>query len=1002
MNPHHHHRLPHPHRGFTLPAVLVLAASLLILTVGLLGLVGIERKTARSYSDAKRAELAARAGLEEFQAILRAQTANDDFLIISHTAAPNPISKFQPPPYTYIARGSSGSDRLSYSYTPLFSHSSSPEKTPTLKTQDPASLLGQENTTLETLPWLDPATVAWIPVKDSQGNTVGRYAYWVEDLQSRLNPKVAGNERAEDGTHARSAWPFPAPGINPNPLSPTDPRLDDIALYALEPDAGDQPTKDFTHNLIKGRPLMITPESSLAAYNLRTSLERGDDGLLPDPVASNLERFTFPTLQSYEEQPIVPFAPGISQDLVGKPKLNLNELLESESRPAAVDEFAAWIRTALPAFGERAGGFPEDYVKTLAANAFDYADQDSDPSLDPGTYRGVDSYPLLSEIILHVHSLGISVVNSRNILKFDVNLYTELWNLTNQPVTGSSQVSYEVDMRLSGVGAAAQGRPFDDPVILDDPNRSTHNLVKSDGLYWSQPFDVSLGPDQYQMYHVARVQYSIDVGPSSIDPGNAFDMSEVEGVTGMSHRWGAQQVERIPSIIRLPSGGLPTRSERQFGRAAIPAHSYGNPQIANYTNNMGDPRMSTYFRNVKLGPNAYPDNISPNRRNIRRGTIYDSDGGTKPKIYGRVLPSEWPDGGHDSPTGTWTNSTDPSIRPDDARYATNLPDPNPETAPQRLSNAGRFFSVTELGRVFDPIMWLPTYLDPSATSSIRGGNMAFKDNDPETYSWPLVRLTSEPSNVHGGGNTLRIGRQEHPRFDYPGMRASHLLDLFHTGESTSENPELRKGKTVFINGQVNLNTASEEVIRTLAAGLITQDPSIARIVNRSHQTSSLKAPPTQKLPIGSPTGELGDAAAGEIIAKAIIRSRPFSSASEIAAASLQPKPAAPGNEVDPHAAFGNLQQYSTLGQNIQWSDSAAEEIFARVFEGSTLRSRNFRVWVIGQAIAPVKPGTPPNNPVILAESRKSFTVFADPGTRKEDGSIDTSTYLPRVVHENDF
>ena len=37
--------------GFTLPAVLVVAAAMLILAVGLLALTSIERKTARSFSD---------------------------------------------------------------------------------------------------------------------------------------------------------------------------------------------------------------------------------------------------------------------------------------------------------------------------------------------------------------------------------------------------------------------------------------------------------------------------------------------------------------------------------------------------------------------------------------------------------------------------------------------------------------------------------------------------------------------------------------------------------------------------------------------------------------------------------------------------------------------------------------------------------------------------------------------------------------------------------------
>ena len=66
-----------------------------------------------------------------------------------------------------------------------------------------------------------------------------------------------------------------------------------------------------------------------------------------------------------------------------------------------------------------------------------------------------------------------------------------------------------------------------------------------------------------------------------------------------------------------------------------------------------------------------------------------------------------------------------------------------------------------------------------------------------------------------------------------------------------------------------------------------------------------------------------------------------------------------------------------------------------------MRSRNFRVWVVGQAIAPLAKGSTAA-PVVLAESRKVFNLFADPGVRTEDGAIDADKYEPTVIHENDF
>ena len=75
-------------------------------------------------------------------------------------------------------------------------------------------------------------------------------------------------------------------------------------------------------------------------------------------------------------------------------------------------------------------------------------------------------------------------------------------------------------------------------------------------------------------------------------------------------------------------------------------------------------------------------------------------------------------------------------------------------------------------------------------------------------------------------------------------------------------------------------------------------------------------------------------------------------------------------------------------------------MFGRVYEASTVRSRNFRLWVVGQAVTPTTSSTVA--PQVLAESRKVFTVFADPGERESDGSIDPTKFRVKVLHENDF
>ena len=108
--------------GFTLPAVLVVTGALLILAVGILLVAGIERGTARSFVDRERADLAARAGLEDVRGILNLEAGNDDFLILQGTAPPAVGAKKEPTPYLYIARGSGGGDTLNYRYVPVVQH----------------------------------------------------------------------------------------------------------------------------------------------------------------------------------------------------------------------------------------------------------------------------------------------------------------------------------------------------------------------------------------------------------------------------------------------------------------------------------------------------------------------------------------------------------------------------------------------------------------------------------------------------------------------------------------------------------------------------------------------------------------------------------------------------------------------------------------------------------------------------------------------------------------
>jgi hypothetical protein len=329
------------------------------------------------------------------------------------------------------------------------------------------------------------------------------------------------------------------------------------------------------------------------------------------------------------------------------------------------------------------------------------------------------------------------------------------------------------------------------------------------------------------------------------------------------------------------------------------------------------------------------------------------------------------------------------------------PAPDTKTAPQQLSNRGRFYSATELGRVFDPVMWWPTYPDlPNKPGTGIQDTRSLAPRPPAVGGilpsrrdrWPEVAEAAETSNVHGGGNTLRIGRPEHEKFaGEPGLHAAHLLDLFHVGKARSEKSGEREGPLVRIDGRVNVNTATPDALRVLASGMLRQDPGLSRLLSPAHRPVPLMAPFAQPLELGAPEREL----AADFIAEAIVRSRPFSCARDLAVAAAIP----PGG-IEELPVFGERGFYD-LGDRVRWNDAACEEVFARIYEGGTLRSRNFRVWVVGQALAP-RPAGSTAAPAVLAESRKAFSVFANPGERAAEGAIDPATYRPVITHENDF
>jgi hypothetical protein len=996
--------------GFTLPVILILVAGLLILTVGVLWIVGLENQTTRAFIERQRAELAAKACLETVSALLKQELNNDDFLIIQGTLDEPTNTSHERSPYLFVAKGMIEEKQLKFSYTPLFSipiDGASLPKTDSLKIPEPKEWpraeIDQDRVKFSTVPFRDSVAVTWIPIKDVQGRIVSRFAYWVEDLQAKLDPLSVGNLTGEKPPlkHVREPYPFPAPGLNPLPEAEKEaqkePPLNQVALYAIFPETTSTEQGEVGKSLIEHRSILVTPDSTVAAALPEIALPLVRDvatGHLVDPAAQVAEEDLVTQLQPYLERPMIPFITAIQPDQAGTPQKNLNALL-AKAPATAVTEMADFITQALPDFESRKGGFPapESYVKTLAANAIDYADIDSEPTVLAGSYRGIDAAPLLSESSLQINYLGMVVHSGRNVLKFNIKIFAELYNPTNQKIdAGEAQLSYEVGLFKDAIGAGVSDDPFDSPAMLNDSSKSTHLLKQNDGLYWTPALSVNLEANQYHAYQFAEVVYQLDAGPSStkIAAKTPFSLSK-SLAAGMSLKWNGQVIDRshaiirrggLVSLVKVKGSGFKVGTPETITKACIPGLLHDD-LAAGFLANPGDSRIAYYMKESPLAESAYPENCSPNRRNIRLD-IYENDTVNKLKVHARVLPSEWPDGGHNSVVGSWDPGTsDKTLLSDEVKFGFPYEPKMAFSAPQWISNRGYFLSATELGHLFDPIMYEPKLATAAATNELLEKHK-FSTAD---VSWPDVAVNNIPSNLYGGGNSLRIGRPEHPAFsqpEKPSMRATNLLDLFHAGLSRSTVEAKRQGPLIRIEGHVNLNTATHQTLRALAAGALVMDPLLAKQTSDVHLGAPSMAAPNELLKLSAPAL----AADADRIAAAVIRSRPYASRGSLALA----------KEEDGTAVFGNKNLYPDAG-NIEWSDAAAEEIFARVYEASTVRSRNFRLWVVAQSVSPVFQPSPIE---VLSEIRKVYKLFIDPGERGKEGEIVPEKLKTVITSSNDF
>ena len=976
--------------GFTLVATLLLLATLTLIVTGLLALTTRETQVTAAYDAIAKAELAVQAGLA--QAASRLDTALRDETCVIFAASPaTPDDEPRLP--VLLSAHFDPVGRL-WNYQTLASGRADPPPSERLQAQPDSPQNGgetiwrQQPTPEETLaltrhPVASPGQLAppvgWenlqVPLEDGVQLTA-RYCYHLEDLQGRLNLGHAGNLDGETLRHTRQPpLPHAVPGLHLGRPGV----LDQSALFTLLEPAAESDHSDAARHLLRNRPLQLSPDLWKQVL-LQPDPHWNWPGMPPeralardpisrrllDPAWRSLEEQTVSRLPAYEELALIPPDPAFAPRTATARKLNLNRLLgrleraTPAERPAlarsAVAEIATHIRSFLPDFSRRCGGYPlggsEDerrfnYLQCLAAGILDYADSDSYPLLVEGAYRGTDAHPLVTEQWQRYRFERTYTEGGDRFIEFSISTYLELWNPTNLPVQGRVQAAFECRGQLTAGAGLFQ---IDELLEGTHPDGRVHSglPLREGDQWWHASLPVELQPAQFNVACFEPVVFRLRSGPASLITRSVDYAGPDEGRDRQSrYRLRYAVTGDSPVLVDQPLRaldrpawfGLDSGSRRQRFNTTLPGMSYSEGfGSGRYADNLGDPRAAFFIDHPQDQVN-YENGSSPGSRNLRFNIAAGA-------FHRECLPHLWPDGGHS--TMARKNRIGSNLRNPDEPPIPPLP-PSVGQHVQHLSNLGRLFSVSELGHVFDPVMW-----------DANGGS---EFDTPSHRANADLTTTALPSSKYCGGHSLRIGRPEHRRFrpaknTSPGILlrdrrfcATSLLDLFHCGQPFSSDAADREGDYVRIDGHINLNTATRDTLRALAAGRLVMDPvSIPPRINPPWQVRQ-----------------------ADVVADAILRARPFLTPAELPEQLL---------DADGELLLGHSERIGGNEVRPEWNDAAAEEIFARLFNGSTVRSRHFRLVVTGQCCRTTRNG----EVRMLATRSRSFDLFLKP-VRGKDGNL---------------
>ncbi|MES2982319.1 MAG: hypothetical protein V4727_08395 [Verrucomicrobiota bacterium] len=515
-------------QGIALPMTLMSIGALLLLLVGMLTILGLEGKTARSYSDATRAELALESGLATALAVISEISCRDDSLVfrIDDPVQPNIASDQRP----------LGSREQFFTYGAIFENNAW-QAIPLFSNAQRQSLGARQIDARELRPQLSeyaasaqiliPITehdqniprAQWIEIPKNPDQPTAptlRFAFWIEDLSGRIDGKHVGKETRDQS--------FSTAEIDPTTI------FDPASSYGNMPQVLDEKR-----------------DSLRTSASLRHLLDKTAVSRIEPYIAYLPARSHFPKM--------IPHGFGYAD--AGKPAPDLNSFVTAGDVSALSDHIAR----NLPHFSNRRGGFPvsHDYLKTIAASIIDYADTNSDPTIGIG-YRGIDSYPFVNELFDRYEWIGMS--DGKIYIK--VETFVELWNPSQLPISG--------EIRFTNINRHK--------III--PPAGSHGFSPVE----FPPLNLTMPPNGFLVVPIGEHIHAFPAGsfpPSQLNFTETFE-------SNYSLKWNNLEVDFARGGLQRTSGLLRAGSgERKWKGNASPAHDtsigqLGDPRASIYIN----------------------------------------------------------------------------------------------------------------------------------------------------------------------------------------------------------------------------------------------------------------------------------------------------------------------------------------------------------------------------------------------------------------------------------